>query len=299
MSRRAARPINEPVLSQAIVRAQSLEEREYERWLVGIAERRRRIGRLRAELDALKRTLERFEAACHARVGDLLVELRRLRGAIADHERRLRRLRDEPGPDPARDEAFDEGPEASSWWTDGATEADTWEEAARQVEEFVPRRTAKAEAEIKRLYIELAKRCHPDHGRTDDERQRREALMLRVNAAFRDRDLATLRAISREAERTDPTFPDRPPRERLAWARQEVAWLDAELESLRADLVGLRASEVHRRWRRHQAGEPVLERLEDDLQARLAAEGRRLDELIATFRAAQAERRRSPSAVAS
>jgi len=296
--RRSARPVKDPVVSQAIVRAQTLEEREYERWQVGIADRRRRVGRMRAELDALKRALARFETVCHARVGDLLIELRRLRQAITDHERRLRRLGDGPAPDPDWDEVFDAGPDPSSWWSNGATEATTWEDVARQIEEFVPRRTAKTEAEVKRLYIDLAKRCHPDYGRTDEECQRRAALMLRVNAAFRDRDLATLRAIAREAEGTDPTFEDRPPREKLAWARQEVAWLDAELEGLRIDLVELRGSEVHRRWRRHEAGEPVLERLEDDLQARLTADGRRLDELIAAFREAQAEHRRSAGTAA-
>ena len=120
--------------------------------------------------------------------------------------------------------------------------------------------------------------------------------MQRINFAFRDRDKAGLQALAREAEGTDPAFEERPPREKLAWARQEVAWLDAELEDVRAELAELRASETHRRWRRHEAGEPVLAALEDDLERRLVAEGRRLDELIAACRETEAERHAPRSA---
>ena len=285
--------------AQALVRAQTIEEREYERWLGGIAERKRRVARLRAELEALQRVLARFEAACHAHVGDLLIELRRLRHDIAAYERRLARLREDPTHDPTLDELADEhDPTFDPAWADGATagggEGTGWTAAD---EEFMPRRTAKTEAEIKRLYLALAKRCHPDHGRTGEERRRREDLMQRINAAFRDRNLADLQVLAREAEGADPAFADRPPRERLAWARQEVAWLDAELEELRVELVTLRRSELHRRWRRYEAGHPVLERLEDDLQSRLKTEGARRDELVAAYREAQDRHLRAASAV--
>ena len=116
--------------------------------------------------------------------------------------------------------------------------------------------------------------------------------MQRVNEAFRARDLAALRALAREAEAADPGFAARPAGERLAWARAELARLDEVLAELRGELGQLRAGEVHRLWRRHEAGEPVLDALEDDLQTRLAAEGRRLDRVIAAYRAARDERRR-------
>ncbi len=285
-------------VSQTLVHSQTTEEREYERWRVGIADRRRRVAELRAVLDELKRALERFEAACQARVGDLLIELRRLRHAIADHERRLDDLRDEPDREATPFETNDEAA-PSSWWAAGATGPGGWGRAgqdAGQPETEAPlkvRPDRETRAELKRLYVDLAKRCHPDHARTDEERRRREALMPRVNAAFRDRDLTVLRTLWREAEAADPAFDARPLRDRLVWVRQEVAWLDAELADLRAEITILRHSEAHRRWRRHEAGEPVLDRLEDDLEAKLVAEGARLDALVAAYRQALGQHRRA------
>ena len=284
--------------SRAIVRSQTPEEREYERRLAQIASRKRRVAESQAELDGLKAALARFDATCHARVGDLLAELRRVGGAIADYERRLARLRGEPESDPDEFAADEEEPGPFAW-RDDEPEAG----GARTDQEHMPRRRpprldGEDKAEVKRLYRDLAKRCHPDFAQDDAERRRREDLMLRVNAAFRDRDLVALRALHREAEADDPAFATRPARERLAWAIAEVARLDERLAELKAEATLLRASDVHRLWRRYVAGEPVLDALEDDLEKRIAAEGRRLDRLIAVYRRTLDDRQRTRQAMA-
>ena len=282
----------------AIVRAQTPEEREYERCWAAVAERKRRVAQVQVELKTLKLALSRFEAACHARVGDLLAELRRIQRAFADYERRLTRLRDPDG-DPADLDGDDGEPDPFAWDDDGA-----WVGQERSAHGHVPRRKPArprldkdAEAEAKRLYRDLAKRCHPDFAQTDEERRRREAVMLLVNEAYRARDLAALRALWREAETDDPAFAQRPLAERLAWVREELARLDALLAELKAELGALRGSEAFRLWRRHEAGEAVIDALEDDLEARLAADGKRLDDLIATYRHVLDDRQR-PAAVA-
>ena len=275
---------------QAIVRAQPPEEREYEHRLTQIAERKRRIAELQADVEALKRALGRFEALCHTRIGDLLAELRRIERAVADYAGRLERLRS-AGEDPSGD-AGAEDPEPFAWREDGA--ADARREPPRRKPLW--RLDQADEAEAKRLYRDLAKRCHPDYAQTDEERRRREALMQRVNEAYRARDVVALRALHREAEADDPAFATRPVRERLAWALAELARLDTLLGELKADLAVLRESEAHRLCRRHEAGEPVLEALEDNLETRLASEGRRLDRLIAAYRHALDERQQVPVA---
>jgi len=278
------------VAPRALVRAQTAEEREYERRLRQIAARRRRLDALRLEVASLAEALGRFEAACNARVGDLVGELRRVRRAVADYERRLDRLllaaaepaaappeEDEPGPFAGEDDGSPE---------DFAGSAEPSVERSKP-----PRLDEPAEAELKRLYFDLAKRCHPDFARDDAERRRREALMARVNEAFRARDLAALAALGREADAADPDFGARPPRERLAWALAEVTRLDDLLAELKEEAAALRRGELHRLWRRYEErGSRVLDALEDDLEARLTAEGRRLDRLIATYRRALDER---------
>ena len=276
----------------AIVRSVSPEEREYERRLRLIAARKRRLSEHEAELAVLKGALERFEAVCRSRVGDLLVELRRIDRAAADYQGRIDRLR-HPTPTPPEPEPPDEpDPEPEPFPPDehdpttGAAVPPDW--AGRRT--TGPERGG--EAEVKRLYLELAKRCHPDLARDVAERDRRAALMQRVNDAFRDRDLVGLQAIQRETEADDPGFGSRPLRDRLAWAGAELSRLDALLAGVKAEFARLRGYEMHRLWRRHEAGEPVLDELEDELEARLVAKGRRLDRLIAAYLQARQDRPR-------
>lgn len=272
---------------RAVVHLPRQEERDYERSLRQIALRRRRVDQLQAELALLRGALDRFEALCRARVGDLLAELRRVGQAAADYERRVERLRlGASSPDPTDLIEEEPAPFARQPPPDPPIDEPVDEPAVPQ-----PRPVGAVAAEAKRLYLDLAKRCHPDRARDDAERRRREALMLRVNEAFRQHDLAALRALRREAEGADPAFAERPVGERLAWSLAELARLDDLLVDLRAEIIFLRRGETHRLWRRHEAGEPVIDQLERDLDRRLAKEGRRLDALIATYRRLRDERR--------
>lgn len=267
-----------------IVPAQSPDERTYEQCLTAIAGRRRRLSELEAELRGVREALVRFEAICHARVGDLLAQLRDVAAAIAKYERRLDPALplDESDP-PFDDEEFAARAEAFAGNHDQ-------QDAAGPRERRPGRRLlASEEAEAKRIYKDLARRCHPDLAVSDLDRRRREAMMQSVNEAYRARDIAELRSLYVQAEAVDPTFGDRPLKVRLAWARAELIRLNAMVEDVGDELATLRGMEVHRLWRRYVAGDPVLDHLEDQLEDKLAAQGRRLDLTIVAFRRLQAE----------
>ena len=123
--------------------------------------------------------------------------------------------------------------------------------------------------------------------------------MQSVNEAYRARDLAELRSLYVQAEAVDPTFGDRPIAVRLAWARAELVRLNAMVEHVSEELASLRGMEVHRLWRRYTAGDPVLDQLEDQLEEKLAAQGRRLDLTIVAYRRMEAERLREATALSS
>lgn len=272
-------------MAHAIVRTQTPEEREYARYMTDVEARRRRAADLQAELASLKLTLGRFEAEYHTRVGTLFVELDRVRLAIAEYERRIARLQCDSGADPT-----DVEQEVRTAFGAQREEVRAEEEEARRYERAFkreqarPRLDAESETELRQLYRELAKRHHPDLARTEAERLRRAAMMQRVNAAFLERDLTALRALEHEAEVQDPAFEARSIGEKLVWAIREVARLDAVITDLDTELAAVQVSDTHGMWTRQEAGDRVIEILEDDLQRDLAAERDRLAELIATYR---------------
>jgi hypothetical protein len=270
-----------------IVRALPPAEQQYQRHLITIGERRRDLANLERDLIALRDAVTGFEALAQARLGELFTELRRLEGATADFSHRVARLRaaldtrelDELDLDEfdLEDEDLIAGAPFGGPGGRGVPRGPHVPAAAR-------RWLATEAAEAKRLYIDLAKRLHPDLARDDEERQRRERIMQRVNEAFRLRDLAGLRAVHLESVAEDPGWAERPVTDRLAWAEEEMRRLGVALEEARLAMARLRGGELFRLYTRYEAGDPVFADLRTRIEERIATENRRLDRLKSSYR---------------
>jgi hypothetical protein len=270
-----------------IVRALPPAEQQYQRHLITIGERRRDLTNLERDLIALRDAVTGFEALAQARLGELFTELRRLEGATADFSHRVARLRaaldtrelDELDLDEfdLEDEDLIAGAPFGGPGGRGVPRGPHVPAAAR-------RWLATEAVEAKRLYIDLAKRLHPDLARDDEERQRRERIMQRVNEAFRLRDLAGLRAVHLESVAEDPGWAERPVTDRLTWAEEEMRRLGVALEEARLAMARLRGGELFRLYTRYEAGDPVFADLRTRIEERIATENRRLDRLKSSYR---------------
>jgi hypothetical protein len=270
-----------------VVRALPPAEQQYQRHLITIGERRRDLAQLERDLAALRDAVTGFEALAQARLGELFTELRRLEGATADFSHRVARLRaalDTRDLDELDLDELDlEDDDLLTGASFGATGARGIPRGPH-VPAAARRWLATEAAEAKRLYIDLAKRLHPDLARDDEERQRRERIMQRVNEAFRLRDLAGLRAVHLESIAEDPGWTERPVTDRLAWAEEELRRLGVALEEARLAMARLRGGELFRLYTRYESGEPVFADLKIRIEERIATETRRLDRLKSSYR---------------
>ena len=278
--------VSTEVTDAAMVRVETAAERSYRRRLVQIERRKRRVADLQADVAALRLGLSRFAADYHARCGTLFAELDRIQLAIDEFGERIDRLRanrflDLTGLEREIEDRFAERRRRVA---DEAAEARGYEDAQR-ADADRPRLDTEDAAEAKRLYRDLARRYHPDLARTPEEREGREAMMLRVNDAFRERSLDALRALHRAGEVDDPTFETRSLVDRLAWAAEEIGRLDAMADDLRAELTVMRASDTHRLWKRAQDDPGTLETMVADVRHAVRKARRRMTETMATYRA--------------
>lgn len=280
----------------ALVPVPSRDDREYARLTVEIETRKRRIAELQAERDALEQALTRFAVQLKGRVGHLRMELNRVRLQTQEYRRRIERLKEDETIDAATLEQ-----EVAAEFAEREEQAREQEEAAdRQGERIererrAPRLDADSEAEILRIYRELAKRFHPDLARTEQERKRRAELMLRINVAYSERDLLALQSLAREAESLDPSFAVLSARERLAWAHRVITKLDGQIQDLEEQLGMLRRSETYSLWKSPEASQQSLDDLEARVRQRLLRERDRLDEAILDYNRIL-RRRRMPRA---
>ncbi len=271
-------------MNQALERVQTPEESEYARYLAEIEVRKRRVAELRADIEGLRLKVGQFATEYHARVGVLFVERDRLRLSVEEYELRIVRLQAHPDREQAERDVAESFSERHEQIHEDEEEARRYKREYRN-EQKRPPLDAATEADLKRLYRDLAKRFHPDLARTSEERQQREAMMRRVNAAFAERELGGLQTLMTEAEVSDPNFESRSIGEKLVWAIREVSRLDGLAESLTTEISVFNETDTFILWSRHDRGEPVVEMLEDDLRREMDQLRDRLSTLIATYRA--------------
>ena len=167
-----------------------------------------------AEREAeMQRTLEAFQLAQFRALGQSLADCLRLRHELARRRAEISRNDDDIAA--ARSAADDERSYRDT--VDGG-------EAPPELDESTA-------DELKRLYRSAAMRCHPDRVGEADKAAAQERF-VRVQKAFRDRDVAALRLLLREIDAMPGEAPD-------AAATNDRATLEAVLSALRARAADL------------------------------------------------------------
>jgi hypothetical protein len=249
---------------------------------------------LEAERDTLESALSQFAVAVKSRIGGLKDEIRQVRLQMEEIRRRMVRLRSDPDADPAdverevAEELYGERDEAKA-----EEEATRFEGDAGAPPVRPHRREAAVEAELLRAYRALAKRYHPDLAPDGDERRQRADMMLKINVAFRERDLVGLQKLLLDADRDRPTVALRLHRQKLAWAHREMAQLERSIADLESRLQMMRRSDTYTLWRAPDQSDFILADLETKTRERLAREKTRLDEATTGYQRLLARRRRA------
>ena len=269
--------------SASLVRVFTAEDRAYAHALLEIEARRRIVAELQAQLADLTHNLNRFAAEARSdsppsspswttSAGPSGCANAASLASVASPARRQSRpnRRTTIGPPPTPPSAAP-GTAATSTVGGGAALA----------------------AQIKRVYLELARRYHPDLAKSDEDRTERQEIMLKVNHAFHERDLDTLVAIKRDADAADGPHGLPTVAARLAWSLRELERLDDVIADLNTELATIRTSESGRLWRSFAAGEPVFDRLAVDLRTELNRQRTRLADLTDIQNAISARTKRT------
>lgn len=164
------------------------------------------IARLRAEVEAARTDLieaeaeladhradiEAFEFAYAARMGDRLVVLAAVEAEVADLLDRIQRRRNE-----------------KTFGIDHRSVEEQYRRTWQQPPKAPPKRPSEpvsqtTEAQIKKLYRQLARRLHPDLTTDAEDRAYRTEMMTAVNDAYAARSLAELLAVARQLDGGQP-----------------------------------------------------------------------------------------------
>ena len=298
-----------------LVRIISPEEHELAALTIRIAWRERHIDALEAELRPLQQAFEAFEWAYTQRVGRLTAQLQTLRATVERMESKTTRIhaRLVADPDGVLGDIFDRdelreigemfGIDVPDEWfaqarpaAEGGHPGWAWGEADAGEEEILrrlrrsgrPRLAEDEAAELRAVYRGLARRFHPDLAASDDERAFRQDVMLRINHAWQCADLAALRAIEGELDRIVPGWSASAAAHRLAWARREHARLCGQADTLMRRIRQLRGSKTFPLWFNPTLGRSTIASRAAAIERDILTEQERLEEARLAFQQALA-----------
>lgn len=278
-------------MDRSLIVVPGRDENEYARLLIEIETRKQRLSTIQADHAELEVALARFTGLVRARLGAMKDEMRDVRLEVEELRQRAARLREDPDAEPQDVEREVEAELRGE--TAGFDGDPGFRGAGSNRLPAAPPRSIETEAEAMRLYRELAKRYHPDLAMSQEERHRRADLMLKINIAFRDRDLVVLQTFFLNQNIPGPITPSRRTAERLVWARHEVARLDREIADMGAKIVHLRQSEMFPLWASPEASAAALDDLEARTRERLDREKGRLAQARDAYRKLALRRRHS------
>ena len=152
---------------------------------------------------------------------------------------------------------------------------------ASEPHEAVQPESFKPSPELRSIYLDLVKKAHPDLGKDDEDRRRRNDFMVRVNQAYQDGDASALQALADEwALGGDPaegeSVGDRLVRliRQISDVRNRLATMDTEIENAKNsdDYLLVNQAEQARSEGRDLIAEHVDRTQEhiDDLESQIA-----------------------------
>ncbi|MEJ7839401.1 MAG: J domain-containing protein [Thermomicrobiales bacterium] len=296
----------------ALARTETHDEREYARLLLGIQASTAKVAALEVAIAPLETALSSFEWEYQVRLGTLLSDLRELENTTQRIEYRSARVHARLVCDPGgilgdlfdREELMDIGelfgieiPE--SWFAEEPPverHDETWnfkggsqsaeEEIFRQLQQRKLDKQRRADPDMRTLYRELARQFHPDLASDDADLTTRQEVMLRINAAWQNRDLAALQLIQLDTEHLMPDWHLSNITRRLAWARRESTSLGGQIESLQKRLQQLRGSDTFPLWFDAELGKTVIARQALALRSDIVKQRGKLDIAKESFRQA-------------
>ncbi|MGE3797932.1 MAG: J domain-containing protein [Thermomicrobiales bacterium] len=252
--------------------------------LIQLQQSRDRLAVREQERSELELALGQFANQVKSRVGDMKEEIRSHRLRLEQIRQRLQRLKADPAAAPAdieksleeEEEAFTD-PDAERGFhgrPDGPPRGSFNNTSAV---------SRQAMDEVIRIYRLLAKRHHPDLATTPEERTRRTELMLRINIAYRDQNLAVLQSLLLEVHNDLPLTQIDLTRQRISWTRNELNRIQKELRLTERRLDALLTSETYSLWRAELENQSALDDLERRTRERLERERARLDEASSQY----------------
>jgi len=231
MRRLSANPSHEVycLMMKSITRSQGPDQEEIVRKKLELEELEQELAENELDLSTARRDVHLFEIRYQRVVGCKYAELDRLKASVLEMATRIH-------PD-----SKDFRSQAEAAREQAEQSAHNWEVHQDESELELP----EPSEELKKLFRDAAKRIHPDLTTDPEERERRHALMARLNQAYELGDLEQVKAILNDWEIISD-WDQLTPGKQLSRLLKQIGQVRHRFNQIQAELEQLKLSEMFR-----------------------------------------------------
>ncbi len=257
------------------------EEKELNRLLHTIEEKRKQVEDLTVSMEQLKEEVDLFQHRYNSHVGRFYLELDKVELEAKEYRLRLQLQREN-----VSEEEIEERVE--SCFRENRARYDTIDQEKHNEDQssknLLPDKDAKY---LQKLYRKLAKRFHPDKAEHPDEENRHEQLMPLINKAYNDQDILILERLNigetDSLENTEQTVKEK--REQL---QKDLRNLNRVMSELRSEINRVKAGRTYQLKQQvedaERNGNDLLATLAADLKRKVKSSKKQLTRLVSMWK---------------
>lgn len=253
------------------------EEKEVEKLLQNIEEKRKQVEDLTVTVEQLKEEVDLFQHKYNSHVGRFYLELDQI-----DLEAQEYRLRLQLQQENVSAEEIEKRVEAC--FKENRARFNTVDNDKNSKKKKKKKQLPEKEAKyFQNLYRKLAKRFHPDKAEHPDEQDRHEQLMPLINRAYEDQDLLILERLNiGETDITEQT--EQTHKEKREQLHKDLRNLNRIMSELRSEINRVKAGRTYQLKQQvenaEKNGNDLLSTLAADLKRKVKSSKKQLTNLI-------------------
>lgn len=253
------------------------EEKELNRLLQNIEEKRKQVEDLTVSMEQLKEEVDLFQHRYNSHVGRFYLELDKVELEAKEYRLRLQLHREN-----VSKEEIEERVE--SCFRENRAQYDTVEQDIENEKQSGKSQLQEKDAKyLQNLYRKLAKRFHPDKVEHPDEQNRHEQIMPLINRAYNDQDILILERLNIGetdfSENTEQTIKEK--REHL---QKDLRNLNRVMSELRSEINRVKAGRTYQLKQQvedeEKKGNDLLSTLATDLKRKVKSSQKQLTRLM-------------------
>jgi hypothetical protein len=214
---------------KSITLSEGLNQEEIARKKLELEELEQQLAENELDLSTARRELHLFENRYQQAVGSRYAELDRLKASVLEMATRI------------HPESKDFRSQAEAAREQANQSAHNWEVRQEESDLELP----EPSEELKKMFRDAAKRIHPDLTTDPEERERRHALMARLNQAYELGDLEQVQAILNDWEVIND-WDQLTPGKKLSRLLKQIGQVRHRFNQIQAELEQLKLSEMFR-----------------------------------------------------